>query len=244
MNELVFLENEQALTTSRIIAESFEKTHSEIIYAIEGRVGSDGRVRNNGLIDQLEMNGKSQVSKMFIKSDYKDSASRTQREYLVTKDGFTLLAMGLTGEKALEFKLKYIEAFNQMEKQLQEIYHISETALTNNIMSDIIPMLNNEIQKMTNKMDERFEMYEENYRPTHANKMKINRYIKERLGSEQEENEAELVKQRVLLMLNAEYWQDIPYKQLIENMYLIDQSIDTVKGSRVRRQTELFNDFL
>lgn len=237
MNELVFLENEQALTTSRIIAESFEKTHSEIIYAIEGRVGSDGRVRNNGLIDQLEMNGKSQVSKMFIKSDYKDSASRTQREYLITKDGFTLLAMGLTGEKALEFKLKYIEAFNQMEQQLNEIYHISETALTNNVMNEILP-------KITNHIDSRLEMYEENYRPTHANKMNINRYIKSGLGNEQEPEEADLVKQRVLLMLDAENWQDVPYKKLINNMRLIDESIQAVKGFRTKRQLDLFESYI
>ena len=124
-----------------------------------------------------------------------------------------------------------------MEKQLHEIYHISETALTNSVVKELKEDLFHEI-------DERFEKYEENYRPTHANKIRINKYIKERLGFEQEENEAELVKQRVLLMLNAEHWQDVPYKELIENMHLIDQSIETVKGSRVRKQMELFNDFV
>lgn len=38
----------------------------------------------------------------------------------MNRDGFTLLAMGFTGQKALQFKLKYIEAFNQMEKEIQQ----------------------------------------------------------------------------------------------------------------------------
>ena len=220
MEELVFLENDQAITTSRNVAESFERNHKHVLEAIDNLTVENSTVKN-----------------MFHETTYKNERGREYREIYMNRDGFTLLAMGFTGKKALEFKLKYIEAFNQMEKQLQEIYHVSETALTNNVMKIMKEDLFHEI-------DERFEMYEENYRPTHANKIRINRYIKERLGSEQEENEAELVKQRVLLMLNAEHWQDVPYKELIENMYLIDQSIETVKGSRVRKQMDLFNDFI
>lgn len=224
MNELVVLENEQAVTTSRNVAGNFDKRHDHILRDIDELKESIGATQNWG--------------DLFYETTYTHPQNKQQyREYYMTKDGFTLLAMGFTGKKALEFKLKYIEAFNQMEQQLQEIYHISETALTNNVIKELKENLFHEI-------DERFEMYEENYRPTHANKIRINKYIKERLGSEQEENEAELVKQRVLLMLNAEHWQDVPYKELIKNMYLIDQSIETVKGSRVRKQMELFNDFV
>lgn len=222
MQELVVLENEQVVTTSRNVAGNFDKRHDNVLKDIDELI--EGAPQNLG--------------DLFYETTYTHPQNKQQyREYYMTKDGFTLLAMGFTGKKALDFKLKYIEAFNQMETQLQEIYHISETALTNNVIKELKENLFHEI-------DERFEMYEENYRPTHANKIRINKYIKERLGSEQEENEAELVKQRVLLMLNAEYWQDVPYKELIENMYLIDQSIETVKGSRVRKQMELFNDFV
>ena len=57
---------------------------------------------------------------MFIKSYYTDSMNRTQREYLMNRDGFALLAMGFTGKEALEWKLKYINAFNQMEAFITE----------------------------------------------------------------------------------------------------------------------------
>ena len=46
--------------------------------------------------------------------------NRTRREYLMNQDGFALLAMGFTGKEALEWKLKYINAFNQMEALITE----------------------------------------------------------------------------------------------------------------------------
>ncbi len=42
--------------------------------------------------------------------------------YLMDRDGFTLLAMGFTGAKALQFKLAYIQAFNEMEAKLKKLY--------------------------------------------------------------------------------------------------------------------------
>lgn len=48
------------------------------------------------------------------------------RAYRLTRDGFTLLAMGFTGKKALAFKLSYIDAFNKMEAALQQAAHDPE----------------------------------------------------------------------------------------------------------------------
>ena len=45
--------------------------------------------------------------------------TRKDRGFAMTRDGFTLLAMGFTGKKALQFKLKYIEQFNAMEAELK-----------------------------------------------------------------------------------------------------------------------------
>ena len=49
-----------------------------------------------------------------------NSAPISARAYRLTRDGFTLLAMGFTGKKALAFKLAYIDAFNRMESELQK----------------------------------------------------------------------------------------------------------------------------
>lgn len=118
----LFNRNGQILASSLEVAEKFGKKHAEVIYSIEGRIDRNGKVKNNGLL----MSGISQLSQMFIKSEYIDSQNRTKYEYLMNRDGFSLLVMGFTGSKALEWKLKYINAFNQMEDTLKSGDYLSE----------------------------------------------------------------------------------------------------------------------
>lgn len=122
MNELLNLglsiKNNEVLVSTREIASKFGKDHKEVMYAIEGRIDSAGKVKNNGLLQ--EISGISHPSKYFISSIYRDSMNREQQEFLLTRDGFTLLAMGFSGSKALKWKLSYIEAFNYMEAILRE----------------------------------------------------------------------------------------------------------------------------
>lgn len=110
--------NEKVLVSSRIISEKFDKEHAEVVYAIEGRTDTKGNSKNKGLIN--EISGISHVSRYFIKTEYQDSMNRTQTEYLLTRDGFSLLVMGFTGQKALKWKVQYIEAFNTMEAFIAE----------------------------------------------------------------------------------------------------------------------------
>jgi Rha family phage regulatory protein len=123
MNEetVISIKNEEGklVVSSREIANNFEKQHKEVIYAIEGRKGSDRKYKNNGLLNQLSESGISHLEKYFIKSQYV-SRGKEYTEYLLTRDGFTLLAMGFTGEKALKFKLAYIDKFNEMEQCLKD----------------------------------------------------------------------------------------------------------------------------
>lgn len=101
--ELVIMRDRQAVTTSLQIAENFEKKHQHVLRDI----------------DALKQDV-SNFGQMFIESNQPDSYGRDRRIYYMNRDGFSLLAMGFTGKKALQFKLKYIDAFNQMEKQLQQ----------------------------------------------------------------------------------------------------------------------------
>ena len=105
MNELVYLKNEQALADSMIVAELFGKRHDRVLRAIDN------------LLESLPKNGE---RKMFIQSRRKADDGRFHRMYLMNRDGFSLLVMGFTGKKALEWKLKYIDAFNKMEKVVME----------------------------------------------------------------------------------------------------------------------------
>ena len=107
MNELVYLKNEQALTDSLMVAEMFGKEHRNVIRAIETLL--EGIAKNE------------QTPPLFIKTWYKHPQNGERYpKYLMNRDGFSLLVMGFTGKKALEWKLKYITAFNQMEKILTE----------------------------------------------------------------------------------------------------------------------------
>ena len=131
MNDLVQLKNDEAVCSSLDVAEKFGKRHQEVLYAIEGRECScngNGCKKCHGrgyqqlgiLSGDMETTTKSHLSKMFVKSTYKDEGNRTRPMYLMNRDGFSLLVMGFTGKSALEWKLKYIEAFNKMESIIRE----------------------------------------------------------------------------------------------------------------------------
>lgn len=125
------MKNDEPVCDSLQIAERFEKRHQEVLYAIEGRKCScngkgcqkcSGRgYQQLGILQEdLEINTKSHLSNMFKKSSYKDRGGRIRPIYYLTRDGFSILAMGFTGKEALKWKLEYIEAFNKMESILKE----------------------------------------------------------------------------------------------------------------------------
>lgn len=103
MNDLVEISNDQVVTSSVDVAKNFGREHHNVIKSIDSLKK-----------DVVNFN------EMFYKKNGRDSYGRFRNEYLMNRDGFTLLAMGFTGKKALDFKLKYIAAFNEMEKQLNE----------------------------------------------------------------------------------------------------------------------------
>lgn len=102
-NELVIMHDQQAVTTSLQVANNFEKLHKNVLRDIDA-------------LKRDVLN----FEQMFIESMEQDSYGRDRRIYYMNRDGFSLLAMGFTGKQALQFKLKYIDAFNKMEKQLQQ----------------------------------------------------------------------------------------------------------------------------
>lgn len=113
MKQLVFFESNQALTTSLIVAEHFEKRHDHVIRDIEA------------IIEQMaseRQTPKSGNAQMFIKTTYQaETGGRKYPMYLMNRDGFALLAMGFTGAKAFQFKLAFLDAFNKMEDTLKKL---------------------------------------------------------------------------------------------------------------------------
>ena len=106
----IIIENNRPVVSSRKVAEIFEKEHRRVLQDIrELSCGDDFRLHN------------------FVQSSYINSQDKEQPEYLMTRDGFTLLAMGFTGSKAMQWKIKYIETFNRMEAELSTPFAIPKT---------------------------------------------------------------------------------------------------------------------
>nr|DAE39138.1 MAG TPA: KilAC domain protein [Bacteriophage sp.] len=105
-------QNGEPVASSRQIAESFGKEHKNVMQSIENISAEN-----------------SAVTQMFFKTTYTAGTGKAYPMYLMNRDGFTLLAMGFTGKAALEWKLKYIAAFNAMEKQLAQRPQLSRAEL-------------------------------------------------------------------------------------------------------------------
>ena len=105
MDELVYLKNDEPVCSSLQVAEKFGKRHAHVIERIEKIIENDSTENS---------------AQCFKASIYKDSTGKSNKMYVMNRDGFTFLVMGFTGKKANEWKWQYIKAFNQMEKFIRE----------------------------------------------------------------------------------------------------------------------------
>ena len=104
LNKLVCIHNDVAVCDSLQVAEKFEKEHRNVLQSI----------------DNLLIAENSAVKEMFKESTYKANNGQMYRKFYMNRDGFSVLTMGFTGQKALEWKLQYIDAFNRMESIIRE----------------------------------------------------------------------------------------------------------------------------
>lgn len=102
--ELVELIHDQPMTTSRRVAQMFGKGHDNVLQSI--------RALLRDLPDELNRLN-------FQAIDYTDTRNRRQPEFLLTKDGFMLLAMTFTGKPARYWQVAFVKAFNQMARTIQ-----------------------------------------------------------------------------------------------------------------------------
>ena len=105
-NEIITINhNGQIVVSSRDVAEKFEKRHADVLDALRDILKTEN----------------SALSTMYFENTYKtEGNNKTYPEYLMTRDGFSLLAMSFTGAKALQWKIAYINAFNRMEAELKK----------------------------------------------------------------------------------------------------------------------------
>lgn len=102
MENLVEIKNNQIVTTSRQVADSFGKQHKHVLESIQGILHSAEK-----------------SAQWFYETGYKDASGKSNKMYLMNRDGFSLLVMGFNGKDAMKWKVEYIEAFNAMEKAIK-----------------------------------------------------------------------------------------------------------------------------
>jgi len=94
----VTLKDGHAIATSITVAEIFKKQHKDVLRAIRSFEIDEEFARRN-----------------FAPSSYINSQNKEQPMVEITRDGFTLLGMGFSGREAMQFKVAYIQRFNEME---------------------------------------------------------------------------------------------------------------------------------
>ena len=113
MDNLVSNNNGQALTNSLLIAQKFGKYHKDVLEVIR----------------EIRKAENSAVLQMFTESNYYSEQNKMMPMFTMTRDGFSLLVMGFSGSKALDFKLEFIDAFNKMEHELSKPKELSRKDL-------------------------------------------------------------------------------------------------------------------
>ena len=140
MNTLVSINKQhQSITTSRIVAETFEKNHFHVLRDIrELQCSDEFRATNFGLMVEMK--------------ELPQGGAARSEYYEITKDGFTFLVMGYTGEKAAKFKEMFIEAFNTNEALLASDDYI--LLRSQEILKERVNLLTqqNQVLKHTNEI--------------------------------------------------------------------------------------------
>lgn len=165
MNELVFVENGQAVTDSLTVAEVFDKNHDKVMRDI----------RNLNCSQEFNIAN-------FVEIEYVDSRGRNQKKYLIKRDGLAFLVFGYTGSKAAEYKERYIAAFNEMEAALKQPRVLSDREQLIASMklsletSEELSVVKNDLELVKHQVSEELTL-------NHGQQQTLNHEIKKRVES-------------------------------------------------------------
>lgn len=215
----------------KVTNEEITRISSREVSKMLGMTTKDGHSNLVRKIDKMnEIFGSEKITSeiYWIESSYKNRG-KEYREFLISKKGCEFIANKSTGEKGIIFTHKYMERFDEMEKQLQG----------NNLVpiDEIKNVIVEQVKEQLEKVDIKYSDY---VRPLSTEKRRISQYIKERLGIDKANDEYKQVKNRVLMLLGAEKWEDVPIETLLNSMNLIDESIKVIKSERPYKQMNWF----
>ena len=201
-------EDGQLVVTSRQVAEDFEKRHANVLRDIENLI------LTNSKLSSLNY---------FIESSYTDAKGETRKEYLLTRDGFSLLVMGFTGKKALQWKLKYIDAFNKMEEEILKLNSVITS------LQGIITTQQGQIVELTNDV----KRIEECVGIRSKTVFDYTSYIKRKLGIKRVNDDYENIKQCIFYEFHVKRWEQLTYDDEVMNR--IDAICERVSHRKERK---------
>jgi len=163
MTNLVIMKDQQAVTSSLQVAEVFGKEHKVVLKAI----------------DELKEGVAQNYANLFYEDSYIHPQNKqAYRQIIMNRDGFTLLAMGFTGKQALQFKLKYIDAFNKMEDRIKQQPQIPTSPRE---LAKLALEANEEANQRIDDINERLVDIEENKLITTEDKGTIDRAVQKKV---------------------------------------------------------------
>ena len=157
MNYVVTLEKKENfyVVSSRIVAKQLGKRHSDVLRDLDKILinSNVGRLKNQSTYICVDLKN------LIISNHYKDSKNRTYREYLLTKDGFTLYMFNIQGYN--DYKMAYINEFNKMEQALKKNMTQEKLPFSSSVMIPIDKIEYwNKIKELSNEADDvRSEIY-------------------------------------------------------------------------------------
>ena len=112
--------NDEILVDSRSVAENFGKEHKNVLRILDDLVAQNS------------------ATKTMFHQCTREYRGQQFRYFTMNRDGFSLLVMGFTGKEALDWKLKYIAAFNAMEKKVNALPDFTNPAIAARAWADAI----------------------------------------------------------------------------------------------------------
>nr|WP_314532195.1 Rha family transcriptional regulator [uncultured Fusobacterium sp.] len=210
MNYLVKLEkhNNSYVVSSRVIASQLEKRHSDVLESI----------------DNINQNSTTEISALFIKSEYKAINGKKNKEYLLTKDGFTLYMFNIQGY--LDFKMTYINEFNRMEQALKEQKKLPFSEIKPTTWKGVPVIEIQDLAKLTNITDATIHWYSRNEK-INLRSENLQEYKKENSDKNYTNISAiSVLYMEMVISLCKKYGVYEKYKDFIENYFRYDNRLE------------------
>lgn len=183
MNQLVFIENGQAVTDSLTVAEVFGKRHDKVLRDIrEMECSEEFRLTNFG------------------ESTYVNSQNKTMPMFYMNRKGFSILAFGYTGKEAMKFKESYIEQFEKMEEELKKPRALTEKEQLMASMklsletAEEIEVIKNDVELIKHQVEEELTL-------NHGQQQTLHHEIKKRVESIKDDYQ--LTKREIYMQIHS-----------------------------------------